>query len=163
MTPRRNGNLRYLFEDYTFDTERRELHRGTDAVSIAPQVFDLLVYLIRNRDRVVSKDDLISAVSNGRIVSDAARRSTAFGKTLPEVVHSIFGWKFFLKNQRLPSIACHLRRCCDPVHSLASYEIGQTVAGNQSAAASTVFAIEGADRRPLRKSLSSILIPLAEE
>jgi TolB-like protein/DNA-binding winged helix-turn-helix (wHTH) protein len=64
--------LRYLFADYTFDADRRELHRGVDAVSITPQVFDLLDYLIRNRDRVVSKDDLISAVWNGRIVSDAA-------------------------------------------------------------------------------------------
>jgi TolB-like protein len=64
--------LRYLFEDYTFDTERRELCRGADAVSITPQVFDLLDYLIRNRERVVSKDDLIGAVWSGRIVSDAA-------------------------------------------------------------------------------------------
>jgi DNA-binding winged helix-turn-helix (wHTH) protein len=64
--------LRYLFEDYTLDTERRELHRGADAVSTTPQVFDLLEYLIRNRERIVSKDDLISAVWNGRIVSDAA-------------------------------------------------------------------------------------------
>jgi DNA-binding response OmpR family regulator len=70
--PRGNGSLRYLFEDYTFDTERRELHRGADAVSITPQVFDLLEYLIRNRERLVSKDDLINAVWNGRIVSDAA-------------------------------------------------------------------------------------------
>ena len=64
--------LRYLFEGYAFDTGRRELHRGTDVVSVAPQVFDLLDYLIRNRDRVVSKDDLINAVWNGRSVSDAA-------------------------------------------------------------------------------------------
>ncbi|MBT1514441.1 winged helix-turn-helix domain-containing tetratricopeptide repeat protein [Bradyrhizobium sp. SRL28] len=64
--------MRYLFEDYTFDTERRELHRGVHAVSVTPQVFDLLDYLIRNRERVVSKDDLIGAVWNGRIVSDAA-------------------------------------------------------------------------------------------
>jgi len=64
--------VRYLFEDFRFDTERRELHRGTDAVSITPQVFDLLEYLIQNRQRVVSKDDLIGAVWNGRIVSDAA-------------------------------------------------------------------------------------------
>jgi TolB-like protein len=64
--------LRYLFEDYAFDTDRRELHRGADVVSIAPQVFDLLDYLIRNRERVVSKDDLINAVWNGRSVSDAA-------------------------------------------------------------------------------------------
>jgi TolB-like protein len=64
--------LRYLFEEYAFDTDRRELHRGSDVVSIAPQVFDLLDYLIRNRERVVSKDDLVNAVWNGRIVSDAA-------------------------------------------------------------------------------------------
>jgi TolB-like protein len=64
--------LRYLFEDYAFDTERRELYRGADVVSVAPQVFDLLDYLIRNRERVISKDDLIKAVWNGRIVSDAA-------------------------------------------------------------------------------------------
>ena len=64
--------MRYLFEEYAFDTDRRELHRGTDAVSITPQVFDLLDYLIRNRERVVSKDDLINAIWNGRSVSDAA-------------------------------------------------------------------------------------------
>jgi TolB-like protein len=67
-----NGSLRYLFEDYAFDTDRRELHRGADVVSVAPQVFDLLDYLIRNRERVVSKDDLINAIWNGRVVSDAA-------------------------------------------------------------------------------------------
>ena len=66
------GRLRYLFEEYAFDTDRRELHRGADVVSVAPQVFDLLDYLIRNRERVVSKDDLIDAIWNGRIVSDAA-------------------------------------------------------------------------------------------
>ncbi len=64
--------MRYLFEDYAFDTDRRELHRGADVVSVAPQVFDLLDYLIRNRERVVSKDDLINAIWNGRSVSDAA-------------------------------------------------------------------------------------------
>jgi TolB-like protein len=64
--------LRYLFEEYAFDTDRRELHHGADVVSVTPQVFDLLDYLIRNRERVVSKDDLINAIWNGRIVSDAA-------------------------------------------------------------------------------------------
>jgi DNA-binding winged helix-turn-helix (wHTH) protein len=64
--------LRYLFEEYAFDTDRRELRRGADVVSLAPQVFDLLDYLIRNRERVVSRDDLINAIWNGRCVSDAA-------------------------------------------------------------------------------------------
>ena len=64
--------MRYCFEEFAFDIDRRELHRGAEVVSITPQVFDLLEYLIRNRERVVSKDDLINAVWNGRIVSDAA-------------------------------------------------------------------------------------------
>jgi len=64
--------LRYVFEDYSFDRDRRELHRGAEAITVAPQVFDLLDYLIRNRERVVSKDDLINAVWDGRVVSDAA-------------------------------------------------------------------------------------------
>ena len=64
--------VRYLFENYTFDPDRRELRRGAEMVPIAPQVFDLLDYLIRNRERVVSKDDLIRAIWNGRAVSDAA-------------------------------------------------------------------------------------------
>ena len=64
--------MRYFFEDYALDTDRRELWRGPDIVPTAPQVLDLLKYLIRSRDRVVSKDDLVSAIWNGRIVSDAA-------------------------------------------------------------------------------------------
>ena len=64
--------MRYLFEEYAFDTDRRELHRGTYVVSLTPQVFDLLEYLIRNRERVVGKDELITAIWNGRSVSDAA-------------------------------------------------------------------------------------------
>jgi adenylate cyclase len=64
--------LRYVFENCSFDRDRRELHRGAEAVTVAPQVFDLLEYLIRNRERVVSKDDLINAVWDGRVVSDAA-------------------------------------------------------------------------------------------
>ena len=70
--PERECSLRFLFEDYALDTDRRELQRATDVVVVAPQVFDLLEYLIRNRERVVSKDDLINAIWNGRIVSDAA-------------------------------------------------------------------------------------------
>jgi TolB-like protein len=64
--------LRYLFESYALDTDRRELRRGTELVAIPPQVFDLLDYLIRNREHVVSKDDLIGAIWKGRIVSETA-------------------------------------------------------------------------------------------
>ncbi|MBR0719214.1 tetratricopeptide repeat protein [Bradyrhizobium liaoningense] len=64
--------MRYLFEDYALDVERRELYRGVNHVSVTPQVFDLLLYLIRNRERVVSKDELIEAIWEGRTVSEAA-------------------------------------------------------------------------------------------
>jgi TolB-like protein/tetratricopeptide (TPR) repeat protein len=64
--------VRYLFEEYALDADLRELRRGPVLVAVAPQVFDLIEYLIRQRDRVVSKDQLVGAVWNGRIVSDAA-------------------------------------------------------------------------------------------
>ena len=64
--------MRYLFEDCLLDTTRRELRREADLVPVEPKVFDLLVYLIANRERVVTKDDLLAAVWGGRIVSESA-------------------------------------------------------------------------------------------
>ena len=64
--------MRYLFEDFVLDTDKRELRRGPVPVSIAPQTFDLLAYLIRHREQVASKDDLIAAVWGRRFVTDAA-------------------------------------------------------------------------------------------
>ena len=64
--------MRYLFEDYSLDTDRRELRRGANAVAVEPQVFDLLVHLIRHRDRVVRKDDLLDAVWHRRAISESA-------------------------------------------------------------------------------------------
>lgn len=65
----------FHFCGYSLDVERRELRRGAALMNIGPQVFDLLVYLIRNRDRVVSKDDLLDAVWEGRIVSESTLTS----------------------------------------------------------------------------------------
>ena len=67
--------MQFLFTDYTLDTDRRELRRGSQPVAVEPQVFDLLVYLMHNRDRVVSKDDLIASVWKGRIVSESTLTS----------------------------------------------------------------------------------------
>jgi TolB-like protein len=61
-----------VLDGHTLDVERRELKRGGNPVAATPQVFDLLLYLICNRDRVVSKDELIVSVWGGRIVSDSA-------------------------------------------------------------------------------------------
>ena len=62
----------YSFENYTLDADRRELRRGTDLVAVEPQVFDLLQFLIQHRNRVVTRDDILKAVWNGRAVSGSA-------------------------------------------------------------------------------------------
>jgi len=63
--------LQFLFADHVLDIERRELRRGSTLIAVEPQVFDLLTYLLDNRDRVVSRDDLIASVWRGRAVSDS--------------------------------------------------------------------------------------------
>jgi pimeloyl-ACP methyl ester carboxylesterase/DNA-binding winged helix-turn-helix (wHTH) protein len=67
--------VQFHFGEYVLDIARRELRSGTALVAVEPQVFDLLVYLARNRDRVVSKDDLLAGVWNGRIVSESTLTS----------------------------------------------------------------------------------------
>ena len=61
----------FVFDKYALDPERRELRHGDIVVPVQPQVFDLLEYLIRNRSRVVSRDDMLDAVWSGRIVSES--------------------------------------------------------------------------------------------
>ncbi len=65
----------FVFGDCVLDPDRRELIRGSEVVAIGPQVFDLLLHLIENRERVVSKDGLLDAVWNGRIVSESTLAS----------------------------------------------------------------------------------------
>jgi DNA-binding winged helix-turn-helix (wHTH) protein len=64
--------LLYLFNDCVLDTDRRELRRGSEALALEPQVFDLLAHLIRHRERVVSRDELIESIWGGRVVSESA-------------------------------------------------------------------------------------------
>ena len=65
----------YSFARCELDTERLELCRDGELQAVEPQVFSLLVFLIENREHVVSKDDLIAEVWDGRIVSDASLSS----------------------------------------------------------------------------------------
>ena len=65
----------YHFSHFVLDSRRRELRRGTDQIPLEPQVFDLLEFLIRARNRVVSRDELLDAVWRGRTVSDATLSS----------------------------------------------------------------------------------------
>ncbi len=67
--------MRFRFGEHVLDVARRELLRGSEPVGVEPQVFDLLVHLVENRDRVVTKDDLIASVWGGRIVSESTLTS----------------------------------------------------------------------------------------
>jgi TolB-like protein len=67
--------VQLLFGDCALDAERRELTRGSEVIATGPQVFDLLLYLIRNRERVVSKDDVLDSVWSGRTVSESTLTS----------------------------------------------------------------------------------------
>jgi TolB-like protein len=67
--------LQFHFSNHVLDGALRELTRGGETIAVEPQVFDLLIYLIENRDRVVSKDDLLESIWDGRIVSDSTLTS----------------------------------------------------------------------------------------
>src|ERR1041384_4045346 len=71
----RDIHVQFHFSNHVLDAGLRELTRGGQHVPVEPQVFDLLVYLVENRDHVVSKDDLMDYVWNGRIVSDSTLTS----------------------------------------------------------------------------------------
>jgi len=65
-------HVRFFFSGYAFDTDRRELRHHDTLVPLTPQVFDLLDYLLRNRERVVSKDELVASIWQARAVTDSA-------------------------------------------------------------------------------------------
>lgn len=63
--------MRFDFDNCALDASLRELRRDGELVAMQPQVFDLLVHLLKHRDHVVTRDDLIALVWGGRIVSDS--------------------------------------------------------------------------------------------
>jgi TolB-like protein len=68
-------DVRFLFADCVLDTDQRELTRGSERVALGPQAFDLLVYLVQHRERVVSKENLLEGVWSGRFVSESTLSS----------------------------------------------------------------------------------------
>ena len=75
MMINRDEAVQFRFSDHVLDVDLRELTRGGESIAVEPQVFDLLVHLIENRDHVVTKDDLIETVWDGRIVSESTLTS----------------------------------------------------------------------------------------
>jgi TolB-like protein/DNA-binding winged helix-turn-helix (wHTH) protein len=67
--------LKYRFAEFEIDLDQQELRRGGEFVHVEPQVFDVILHLVRNHDRIVSKDELIDTVWHGRIISEAALSS----------------------------------------------------------------------------------------
>src|SRR5262245_35416774 len=65
----------YRFAAYALDYRRRRLASWEEQFAIEPQVFSVLLYLVRNRDRIVSRDDLIAGVWDGRVVSESTLSS----------------------------------------------------------------------------------------
>jgi TolB-like protein len=62
----------YSFGEFELDTGKAELREGGVAVAVEPQVFRLLVFLVENADRLVSRDEIVETIWSGRVVSDAA-------------------------------------------------------------------------------------------
>jgi len=76
LSPKADGaSILYLFEDYALDTDRRELVKADRSIAVQPPVFDMLAFFIANRGRVVTKDELIEAVWDGRVVSESTLTS----------------------------------------------------------------------------------------
>lgn len=67
--------MAYQIGEYLLDPEAYELRRDGSLVPVEPQVFELLVLLIANRERALSKDEIIERVWQGRVVSDATLSS----------------------------------------------------------------------------------------
>jgi TolB-like protein/cytochrome c-type biogenesis protein CcmH/NrfG len=65
----------FRFANFEIDVARQELRRAGDLIPVEPQVFDLLVHLVRNRNRIVSREELIDAVWKGRVISEATLSS----------------------------------------------------------------------------------------
>ena len=87
----------YCFDGYVLDAGRRELRSGSSLVEIEPQVFDLLIYLIKHQDRVVSSEELFDTVWQGRVVSlstltsriNAARRAVGDSGAAQKLIKTI--------------------------------------------------------------------------
>ena len=91
--------VRFTFEGCELDLDRYEVRRDGDVVAVEPQVFDVLVHLVRHRDRVVPKEELLDEVWGDRFVSEsaltsrikAARRAIGDDGTAQRMIRTVHG------------------------------------------------------------------------
>ena len=94
--------MQYEFGDFTLDTERYELWRAETLLKLQPKVFDVLVYLIAHRERVVSKQELLEQSWPGQFISEATlnsciravRRAVGDSGQAQRVIHTLHGRGF---------------------------------------------------------------------
>ncbi|MEE8146073.1 MAG: winged helix-turn-helix domain-containing protein, partial [Longimicrobiales bacterium] len=91
--------MRYTFGEYTLDTELYTLLHSDQQISVEPRVFDVLVYLIEHRDRVVPKEALVENVWSGAFITDGAlkraiveaRRAIGDDGQQQEAIQTLYG------------------------------------------------------------------------
>jgi DNA-binding winged helix-turn-helix (wHTH) protein/class 3 adenylate cyclase len=104
--------MRYVFGDYSLDTQRYELRRAGDLIPLGPQVFNVLAYLVAQRDRVVSRDELFARLWPDQFVTDdalgrcirAARRALEDQPEVPRYIMTTRGrgYRFIAPVQEQP-------------------------------------------------------------
>jgi TolB-like protein/DNA-binding winged helix-turn-helix (wHTH) protein len=166
----------FLFEDYCLDADRRELKRGSGLIPIGPKVFDLLLFLVQNREQVVTRDDLLKAVWEGRIVSESTLTShvnavrKAIGDTGKEqrLIRTVSrrGLRFVGKiiEEAMPTRASvsdpgtdlgvqHIKSIREPI---GAFEVGTP---SEARAAASVLAAEAESPPPLPDRPSIAVLP----
>jgi DNA-binding winged helix-turn-helix (wHTH) protein len=77
----------YAFGDCDLDDHLYQLRREGKPIDIEPKVFDVLVYLLHHRDRIIAKDELLDKLWPDQVVSETAltRCSVAARKAREQV------------------------------------------------------------------------------
>lgn len=133
----------YLFANFELDAEKVELRRDETTVALEPQVFSLLLLLVENRDRMVSKDEIIEKVWDGRIVSESAvtsriksaRRALGDDGKSQRFIRTIHGsgFRFVVDRVRV--------KTAGPAPSSNSVEVGQEAPETDATAAKPSIAV----------------------
>src|SRR5215470_9909100 len=149
------GAMLYRFHNYTLDEARHELRQTSQLVAVEPKMFQVLLYLLQHRDRVVSKEELLEQCWPETFVSEAAltrcltklRKVVQADRTVPPVIKTLHGRGYrCVADVTLLSPASSLE-------AVASPEVRDTPASELPARpeppASLIEALPAAERRQL--------------